>query len=266
MKRATILATAFSMLGCWSASAQSLRAMDVPPGTMPAFEAVTITRSMGLDPLGGPVWRNGRYVLRATDRDGRELRVVLDAGTGHVIAVRPVLTNYYEPGPGFADPRAPGPRYAPVYGGRGPSYSPSYPPGGYVTEDDEVAITTPRVDPREYQRGPVSRQQFTTRTPVSEKPAATAPAVKKKEPAAQSAKVTPVPTPAPKAKDDVVTKHEGSVKAAEKTASSQAATSGSNAAEKKEIRKIEIDRKPEETKPAETKPEKKDDVPVNPLL
>jgi hypothetical protein len=94
VKRTTILATIFSVFG-FGASAEPLRMIPAPPGAMPAYEAVTITRSMGLDPLGSPVWRNGRYVVMATDDDGRELRVVLDAMSGQVIAVRPVAAQYY---------------------------------------------------------------------------------------------------------------------------------------------------------------------------
>lgn len=98
MKRATILATAISLFGSLGVHAEPLRTMAAPGGAIPAFEAVTITRSMGLDPLGGPVWRNGRYVLLATDDDGREMRVVLDAYDGSVLAVRPLARGYFEPG------------------------------------------------------------------------------------------------------------------------------------------------------------------------
>jgi hypothetical protein len=102
MKRTMILATAISLVGSFGANGQSLRAMRAPAGAMPAFEAVTITRSMGLDPLGGPVWENGSYVLRATDEDGREMRVVLDGHDGRVLAVRPMARRYFAPiAPGY---------------------------------------------------------------------------------------------------------------------------------------------------------------------
>ncbi len=273
MKRTTIFATAFSMLGCWGANAEPLRAMQAPPGAMPAYEAVTITRSMGLDPLGGPVWRNGRYVLLATDYDGRELRVVLDGGTGQVIAVRPVAANYFAPGsapvPGYR-----GAAYDPNGAGyRGAAYDPSRPvyrPGGYVVrEDDDVVVTSPRPNPPAY-RGNRSRepvlppQQMTSRTPATVTPAKPAPVttIKRKETPAQTAKVTPASSPSSKP-DAAVQKHEGAQTAA------SSATTGSSSAEKKEIRKIEIDKKPADETPSAAKPAaapSKDDVPVNPLL
>ncbi|HWL06377.1 MAG TPA: hypothetical protein VNQ99_15820 [Xanthobacteraceae bacterium] len=97
MKRTMILATALSLAGSLGANGEPLRAMRAPAGAMPAFEAVTITRSMGLDPLSGPVWQNGSYVLCATDEDGRELRVVLDGHDGRVLAVRPLARRYFAP-------------------------------------------------------------------------------------------------------------------------------------------------------------------------
>ncbi|MGD9769934.1 MAG: hypothetical protein AB7U62_20040 [Pseudolabrys sp.] len=259
MKRATILATAISLFGSLGANAEPLRAIPAPGGAMPAFEAVTITRSMGLDPLGGPVWRNGRYVLLATDDDGREMRVVLDAYDGSVLAVRPLARGYFEPGE-----RGYGPRDY-VVREQYDTVEPVVPPlprGTHaVPPQRRVALAPPATDPHK---------------PVRKKPV-----VKP----AQSAKAT---VPSPTAKPDTTMKSEAAKPQADKSAKSpatqQAQTTGSASAEHKEIRKIELYKTPEdkaaapaeaanpaEAKPADAKPADQPDngaptTPVNPLL
>jgi len=134
LKRTMILATALSLAGSLGANGEPLRAMRAPAGAMPAFEAVTITRSMGLDPLSGPVWQNGSYVLRATDEDGRELRVVLDGHDGRVLAVRPLARRYFAPV--TVDDGSPDAREFDVVRGRAFDVAPS--PG------DQRRVTTPQ--------------------------------------------------------------------------------------------------------------------------
>jgi hypothetical protein len=58
----------------------------VPPYTVDA-----IVRSTGLVPLGPPSRRGAAYVVVATDRYGRQMRVIVDAYAGEVISVRPML-------------------------------------------------------------------------------------------------------------------------------------------------------------------------------
>lgn len=48
-------------------------------------EAADVVRAAGLDPISRPMWRPGRYIVHATDRYGRELRVVVDARLGEVV-------------------------------------------------------------------------------------------------------------------------------------------------------------------------------------
>src|SRR5262245_1066999 len=60
------------------------RRPDVPPPPrraelMPPMEAMTVVRSMGLSPVGKPVSAGGTYVVRAVDRRGDLVRVVVDA-------------------------------------------------------------------------------------------------------------------------------------------------------------------------------------------
>lgn len=107
---------AATLLGAAPAQAQHVAADLLPP-----YEVSTIVASMGMRPLDRPIWRNGRYVIDAIDRNGREVRVVLDAHDGQVIAVRPRMREYgYEPR--YAPPPPPPPQAYP----RGAPYDPRY--------------------------------------------------------------------------------------------------------------------------------------------
>jgi hypothetical protein len=106
-------------------AAISLAALLPAPATaqavLPAYEIVTIIRSMGLDPLGYPVRHGSRYVLRAVDDDGQEVSITVDARQGRVLSVRPLtpVAAPYGPPPGYV----PEPGYVPIY--------PAYPPEPY---------------------------------------------------------------------------------------------------------------------------------------
>lgn len=261
MKRATILATAISLFGSLGvssgANAEPFRAVRAPGGAMPAFEAVTIARSMGLDPLGGPVWRNGRYVLLATDDDGREMRVVLDAYDGSVLAVRPLARRYFAPGERD-------------YGSR-----------DYVVREeyDTVAPVVPPLPPEAHAVPPQRRASLMPPGTDPHKPVQKKPGMKP----AQSAKAVPSPV----AKPDTTLKSETAKKTdkpqadenATSSAPQQVQATGRASAAPKEIRKIDLYKTPEDqsAKPADPKPadapsgDKPADngaptTPINPLL
>jgi hypothetical protein len=67
---------------------------------LPPHEITTSVRSMGLQPISRPVLRGARYVLRAIDGRGAEVRVAADAIDGRIIAVRPMG---YRQGPAYAE-------------------------------------------------------------------------------------------------------------------------------------------------------------------
>ncbi len=255
-----LIAAAAGFLGCAPANAQMLAADILPP-----YEIATIVRSMGLNPLEHPRWRNGRYVLAATDRAGRQVRVVVDAASGQVIRVVPIEVGYYDGPRGSGvrpdpyDPRygAPPPPPRPIpsrpdynYGSQ-PGYAPpSYRPGpGYEDDDDDY------YDGR---IGSIAPSQPPRVTAPSQPSRITAPKVNT-SPSARSAAITPpkdaTPLPRPKA---------GVTQSASKQAEPPPVPQG-------EVRKIEIYRKPDSA--AETKAEepKKDEAkpaepPVVPLL
>ena len=78
---------------CLGLAATCLAAMPVPASAqalLPPYEITTSVRSMGLEPISSPVRRGARYVLRAIDGRGTEVRVAADALDGRILFVRPV--------------------------------------------------------------------------------------------------------------------------------------------------------------------------------
>lgn len=197
-QRWLLIAGAAAFLGGAPAQAQVLAADVLPP-----YEVSTIVRSMGLTPLDRPYWRNGRYVLTATDRSGREVRVVVDAYSGQVIRVRPMDVGYYDGPRGYGvrpdpyDPRyaapPPPPRAIPNGPGYGPGPQPGYAPRpqpGYEDDDEYYDGRTGSIAP----------------SAPSQQPKIAAPKVNT-SPSSRSASIaptkTPDTTPLPRPKPDV---------------------------------------------------------------
>jgi hypothetical protein len=75
-----------------SAAAGDLPRLAQTTGPVPTYEVLTIVRSAKLDPIGYPIRRGPTYVLRAIDDEDREVRVVVDARYGDILAITPVMT------------------------------------------------------------------------------------------------------------------------------------------------------------------------------
>ncbi len=58
---------------------------------MPPYEVTKIVRSAGFDPLAPPLREGTTYVLRPTDFRGILMRVVVDAHSGAIRAVNPIV-------------------------------------------------------------------------------------------------------------------------------------------------------------------------------
>jgi hypothetical protein len=144
-----VVAVALGLVGATSAAAEPVRlAQTFAADVIPPYEVFTIIRSMGLNPLGRPHYRGRTYVLRAVDRRGEEVRVVVDAYAARVLSVTPVdrqaATDYDEPpyrrrydsGPPLPGPRVieSDPRYAPP---RAIPSDPRYSSPQTAPEDDE---------------------------------------------------------------------------------------------------------------------------------
>jgi hypothetical protein len=85
-----------------------------PGAALPPHEVLTSVRSLGLDPVSRPQLRGRVYVLRAFDASQFEKRVMVDARSGEVLAVRDVVNvpptyTPYNPRYGrYEPPRPPG--------------------------------------------------------------------------------------------------------------------------------------------------------------
>lgn len=152
VKQSILVLAVAAILGCagiGSAPAQTLAADVVPP-----YEVFTIVRSMGLNPVNRPSLRGHVYVLRASNRYGEHVRVVVDARAGRVVSVNPIARGpdvYYEPvrrPPADipsgrrvipADPRYLPPRAAPP---------PRYELDDELDEEDVGSLPPPRSPPR----------------------------------------------------------------------------------------------------------------------
>jgi hypothetical protein len=251
-----LIAAAAGFLGCAPANAQTLAADILPP-----YEVVTIVRSMGLNPLERPRWRHGRYVMVATDRAGREVRVVVDAASGQVIRVVPIEVGYYDGSRGSGVRPDP---YDPRYG------APPPPPRSIPSQPDYYGSQPGYAPPPRYQPQPGSEDDdeyydgrtgsIAPSTPQQQQPRITAPKVNT-APSARSAAITPSKTPdatpLPRPKPGVT-------QSASKQVEPPPVPQG-------EIRKIEINRKPDPAPEAKAEEPKKEDaqpaeVPVVPLL
>lgn len=104
-------------------------------GALPPYEVVTILRSAGFDPLGPPRLRGPNYVIRAFDRRDREVRVIVNAQSGNIVAVRPfdVAARELPPGARFGGYEQLPPGYVPQRAYRG-----GYAPRPDVDDDDDA--------------------------------------------------------------------------------------------------------------------------------
>jgi hypothetical protein len=72
------------------AAAQAMQPFYFGFAALPPHQIVAIVRSTGLDPLSRPARQGPVYVLRAADRAGQEVRVIVDARMGRIIKVVPL--------------------------------------------------------------------------------------------------------------------------------------------------------------------------------
>lgn len=169
-------AVMLGVAGAMPASAEPVRlAQTFAADVIPPFEVFTILRSTGLRPLGRPHYRGRSYVVRALDRQGREVQVVVDARAARVVSVTPLdrgsqaqydgpqpYRRRYDSGPPPSDPRyAPPPEYGAPQGAPGPygepdddedesEFLPDEEPEEFAPdeEDDETGALPPRPDMR----------------------------------------------------------------------------------------------------------------------
>ncbi len=163
------------------------------------YDIATVVRSIGLEPAGPPVRVGMTIVQRATDLAGTPLRVSVDARSGTVLAIHPVMIEpSYRMPPSYGRPYVYGP--PPPYAGppayRGPYGAPYGPyaaaPRGYEYEYDDEDLP-PRAAP--HARPPVAPERSATvnpRPPLP-KPRPSAPAETKAPPAPAQKPVAAAP-------------------------------------------------------------------------
>jgi hypothetical protein len=130
MIRASVFAAAAAIFfSCHAAGAEPVILAQATPEGLDGGEVTRMLRASGFAPLGRAVREGRRYVVRALDQDGYEVRVAVSARTGRIVAVRPVTRIS---APGYVD-----------RGWRGrPWHDPDFaPPPGTIT-------TLPEFDPR----------------------------------------------------------------------------------------------------------------------
>jgi hypothetical protein len=135
MGRCILLIFAFGFAFAEPAAAQGLFAYPGYSSPLPPQEVMAIVRSTGLQPLGRPERQGPTYGVRALNRAGQEVRVIVDARMGRILKVIPLAQEAaappYDRPPGAAmpDPYGPNPRLGAV---PPPPYGPGpYDPGAY---------------------------------------------------------------------------------------------------------------------------------------
>jgi len=155
-------------------------AQAIGADVLPAFEILTIVRSMGFDPISHPQRRGPYYVLNAVDTRGIEMRIVADARVGEVVSVMPA------PPPAMYDS---GPRIIHV---------PQHSVGALPDDPDYVERPPEERDPRQYDRPRQQRRVISPPAPstksASAPPESAPPAAQ--PPATAATPIAPV-APAP---------------------------------------------------------------------
>lgn len=181
------------------ADAQVVRIPQAAPDqVLPAYEVVTIVRSTGLDPLEAPVRYGVTYRLRAVDRAGRDLNVVVDARYGDILLVERAMGGPYPERrrivgipPDYDDPR--------LYDRPPEVYSNTSPYPRAVKPVPAPRVATVPAD----KRPPLPKPRPETVAVQPAPSAATSPAAAVQTPPAQDAPTKwqdePAPTPAPAA-------------------------------------------------------------------
>jgi len=83
-------------------AAQTVVVPSGRPRIVPPDAVLAMLRSNGFSPLERPVRRGVTYALRAVDADGEQVRVIVDARAGAILAVTPIVRRNLAPGPGMA--------------------------------------------------------------------------------------------------------------------------------------------------------------------
>jgi hypothetical protein len=107
--RIAMLVTLMACAGLTVAKAQPYPPEQGMFGLLPPSEAMAVVRGMGFDPLYRPVLYGSSYIVRALDDRDIPVRVIVDARSGKVLAVR--QAGMMRPRYGMMSPYGYEPRY-----------------------------------------------------------------------------------------------------------------------------------------------------------
>jgi hypothetical protein len=119
-------------------------------GVLPPAKINGIVRSMGLTPAGQPIWQDHTYVVLATSRQGKTVRIIVDARFGKVLSVQRVIA-VIPPGPypvrqsvDAAGPRSSAPDELRIPGARSPRpIEETQPPALKPDKPEQKSTATP---------------------------------------------------------------------------------------------------------------------------
>jgi hypothetical protein len=79
---------------------------------VPPHRVMSVVRSLNMMPVGRPIWTGNTYVVRAMDRRGEMVRIVLSGRSGDVLSMAPLGPAYghYPYRFGYRDAAPPVPR------------------------------------------------------------------------------------------------------------------------------------------------------------
>jgi hypothetical protein len=148
------------------AGAQALFPYGGYSSALPPHEVMAIVRSSGLEPVGRPQRQGQTYGIRAVNRSGQEVRVIVDARMGRILKVVPLPPDAaaapLDRPPGTVVPDGYGPNsrlgavpppplpYGPAV--TGPGAEPDGPPSSGATRSPKIgAAPAPRPKPKSEQ-------------------------------------------------------------------------------------------------------------------
>jgi hypothetical protein len=119
--------------------------MMVPYDLMPPYEVARVVRSSGLIPVAPPMRSGAAYIVRAMDRYGTPVRMVIDGRSGEIVEVRRIAAV----APDYGYPRREPPPYGYPRGEAAPGYRAAPPPAAAVPSREDRQVPQPRItEPR----------------------------------------------------------------------------------------------------------------------
>jgi hypothetical protein len=128
--------------------------MMVPYDLMPPYEVARVVRSSGLIPVAPPMRSGVAYIVRAMDRYGTPVRMVIDGRSGEIVEVRRIAAAAPDYGyprrepPPYGYSRGEPPPYGYPRGEAAPGYRAAPPPAAAVPSREDRQVPPRTTEPR----------------------------------------------------------------------------------------------------------------------